>query len=299
MPIDDSPVEQPTPPIRTPWLGHLLSIVIAIAATVYLSLFWAQIHPWLPRWAQRELLQSRVWLTKHTIHLTQVVTGWTPTGRWIWATVGVAMALIIPWIFMTLIGRGRPRDLGIRLPNRVGWRLTLAAYLLSLPLLAAMAASPDTRAYYQREVFALPFWTVFGPYLAVLIAEHFFFHGVLLALLRPTRRWPVVPTPAPLEGSLAKKALRWIGLAQPTEAARGTDRIARWIGLPDACLLAMLLQSILFGLVHIGKSNVELAMSFPGGLALAYVAYRCNSWLVPMFLHAATGITVLALIRIF
>ena len=38
------------------------------------------------------------------------------------------------------------------------------------------------------------------------------------------------------------------------------------------CLLALVLQSVLFGLVHLGKSDAELAMSFPGGLALGYVA---------------------------
>jgi membrane protease YdiL (CAAX protease family) len=75
-----------------------------------------------------------------------------------------------------------------------------------------------------------------------------------------------------------------------------SSRIARWLGLPEGCLWAMTLQALLFGLVHFGKAPAELLMSFPGGLALAYVAYRCNSFLVPMLLHAATALTTLGFV---
>jgi hypothetical protein len=37
-------------------------------------------------------------------------------------------------------------------------------------------------------------------------------------------------------------------------------------------------------------------LSFPGGVGLAYVAYRCNSLLVPLILHLATGLTALGLV---
>jgi len=82
--------------------------------------------------------------------------------------------------------------------------------------------------------------------------------------------------------------LRWIGMAQPTDGARGVQRFTRWLGLPDGCLDAVLLSGLLFGFVHSGKNPRELLLSFPGGTFLAYLAYRCNSWHAPYLLHALT-----------
>jgi hypothetical protein len=152
------------------------------------------------------------------------------------------------------------------------------------------------RTYYRHELKSFDLGQLAGTYLTVLLAEHFLFHGVLLALLRPGRRWPDAPPVAPVEGKRGLRVLRRIGLAQPPEGRSGLSRIARWLGLADGCLWALTLQSVLFGLVHLGKAPAELLMSFPGGLALAYVAYRCNSFLVPMLLHAATAMTTLGFV---
>ncbi len=278
------------------WISHVLSCAIAAAAAGYLCLFWVQMRPWMPAWLIRAGRDARVYASDKVIAVAQAACGWTPDRRWTWALYSVALALVVPWLMMVVFGRGQPRDLGLRWPNRVGWRILAVGYVASLPLLALMASSAATQEYYRRELFGSSLGAIVAPYLAVLVAEHFLFNGVLLAILRPRRRWPVVPPPAPAIGGRARIALRWIGLAQPADGARGWQRGTRWIGLPDACLLALVLQSILFGLIHVGKSPAECAMSFPGGLALGYVAYRCNSWLVPMMLHLLTGVTVVALI---
>jgi membrane protease YdiL (CAAX protease family) len=131
------------------------------------------------------------------------------------------------------------------------------------------------------------------------VTEHFMFHGLFLALLRPGRRWPVVPEPAPVEGPAWHRALRWSGLAQPAHGNTRLQRSMRWLGVPEGCLGAMVLQAVLFGVGHVGKAPAELILSFPGGLGLAYVAYRCNSFLVPMILHLATGLTALGFISLF
>ena len=60
----------------------------------------------------------------------------------------------------------------------------------------------------------------------------------------------------------------------------------------------MVTSATLFGVVHIGKDPREMLLSVPGGLALAYVAYRSNSWLIPYILHLATAGTALALMMI-
>ena len=68
------------------------------------------------------------------------------------------------------------------------------------------------------------------------------------------------------------------------------QRITRWLGIPDGCLGAMLLSGVLFGLIHWGKAGREFLLAFPGGVFLAGLAYRCNSWHAPYLLHAGTVI---------
>ncbi len=77
-------------------------------------------------------------------------------------------------------------------------------------------------------------------------------------------------------------------MAQPTGQARGCQRVTRWIGIPDGCLGAILWSGALFGLVHWGKAGREFLLAFPGGVFLAALAYRCNSWHAPYLLHAGT-----------
>lgn len=296
MPTDDTTTKRSATTGPVHWSNHALSCAIACMAAVHLSFFWIVPRSSMPKWLNQTTVRFRVSFIDYASKALDATVGWTPDGRWRWAMLSAVMALVLPWVVMAVIGRGRPRDLGIRRPNRIGWRLLIFGYLASFPLLAAMASSPTLQAYYRREIDAYSVAGLFGPYMVVLIAEHFLFHGVYLAVLRPGRRWPIVPEPAPTEGTRLGKVLRRLGLAQPTGDARGVLRVMRWIGLPDACLTAVLLQTVLFGLIHLGKAPAEVAMSFPGGLAMAYVAYRCNSWLVPMLLHAATGTTVLVLV---
>ncbi len=285
-----------TGPGRVRWTSHLLSLVIALGAGVYFCAFWVKVRPRMPDWMGWINRTSRTLVLPKIVQAIEAMTGWEPTGRWTWAVVSLVLGAALPWLIMALIGRGRPRDIGLRWPNRVGYRLVIVGYLASLPFLVWMAWSPKVQAFYQRELAIEPWTRLYGPHVIVLFAEHLMFHGILLAALRPGRRWPVVPTPVPAEGPALRRVLRWLGLAQPTGDARGLVWLTRWIGLPDACVWAMVLQTALFGLVHAGKPPAELAMSFPGGLAMAYVAYRCNGWLVPLVLHTATAVTVLALV---
>lgn len=296
MPPNDAAMHKTIESAGVRWPSHLLSCVVALLAAFHLSFFWIVPRSWMPSWLTQMTTEFRVTAARKMSEWLPAVVGWSPNTRWRWALLSAAMAVVLPWLLMAVIGRGRPRDLGLRRPNRIGWRLLIFGYLVSFPLLVAMASTPALQTYYRRELTTHSVAGLFGPYLVILVAEHFLFHGVYLALLRPGRRWPVVPEPAPLGDDRLRKALRWLGLAQPPGEARALKHVTRWIGLPDACLFALLLQTVLFGLIHLGKAPAEVAMSFPGGLAMAYVAYRCNSWLVPMLLHAATGSTVLLLV---
>jgi membrane protease YdiL (CAAX protease family) len=85
-------------------------------------------------------------------------------------------------------------------------------------------------------------------------------------------------------------------MAQPLGEARGFSRITCWLGLPTGCPIAIFASAALFGLIHGTKDFRELLLSIPGGIALAYLAYRTNSWLTPFVLHALTAGTACAML---
>lgn len=275
---------------------RVVSSLIGLASAFYLFLFWSLRVTWTPAWFR--WLQDGI---RHTaeVALTALVEALGGRGLpvgWRWAGTSVVMGVIFPWLLMALIGRGQPRDIGLRRPNRVAWRVIPIAYVLALPMLFVMARSPGTRAWYNQQLAGRTVAGLLGTYLVVVVAEHFMFQGILLALLAPGRRWPVIGEPAPVEGPFWQRALRFFGLAQPTSGERGLAGALRWLGVPERCLGAMVFQAVLFGICHVGKAPAEVLLSFPGGLALAYVAYRGNSLLVPLMVHVATGLTALAFV---
>lgn len=208
----------------------------------------------------------------------------------------VMTSCLIPWLIMALLRRGRPRGLGCRRPNRYGWRLLIIAYLISIPFLVWMKGGSRFAEPYlhQLDLFGgVPFCFY---YAINMLTEHFFLHGVVLAAFRKGGRWPAPVKGNPTTGSGCRRALQWAGLAQPTGGAHGLVGLTRSIGLPDGCLTAILGSAALFGLVHVGKEWRELVLSVPGGMALAYLAYRTNTWLMPFVLHLITAGTALAMI---
>ncbi len=211
----------------------------------------------------------------------------------------VLVAGLVPWAVLALIGRGRPYDLGFRKPNLYGWRIILLGFLISLPFLVWMVHGKGFGTPYLAELERAGTVAFVLYYLANMTTEHFLLHGVLLAVCRVGQKWP---PPAPVRAvTVARlgRVLNWVGLAQPTGSLRGPRRLTRWMGLPDGCVAAILVSTILFGLVHLGKDPRELTMSLPGGLALAWIAYRTNTWLTTLILHLATaGTTCLMIVAL-
>ncbi len=203
---------------------------------------------------------------------------------------------IVPWLVLALLGRGRPYDLGFRRPNRLGWRFVVIGYLIALPFLVWMVRGTDFAGPYLRQLQRAGGLTFSLYYFINMLTEHFFFHGALLAVFRVGGRWPA-PPPANFDGTGGlPRILQWMGFTQPPPGVRGMRRVLRAIGLPDGCLLAVLASAMLFGLVHLGKDPRELMLSLPGGIALGYLAYRTNTWLIPFALHLATAGTACAMI---
>jgi len=203
----------------------------------------------------------------------------------------IVTALLVPLMFCVAAGRRRPADTGWRKPNRLLVRIVGLSFVVAIPFLFWMVNSPEFLPYY-RPYLAERGSVVITYYIVVLFCEHFLFEGVMLAAFRATGRWP---QPAKLLGDGgANEALRWrrlaqwFGLAQPVGRATGVQRLTRWAGLPDGCVGAIVLSGVMFGLVHWGKAGREFVLAFPGGVFLAALAYRCNSWHAPYLLHAGT-----------
>ena len=197
-------------------------------------------------------------------------------------------ALVVPWIVMALLRRGRPHDIGWRKPNPLLLRLVGCSFLVALPFLYWMVSHANFYRFYEQRYSDKSMISVALYYVWVLFCEHLFFEGLMLGAFRDGGRWPPPARISKIEGSRFFRVLRWIGMAQPIGESKGIQRITRWLGLPDGCLAAVLLSGLLFGMVHAGKNPRELLLSFPGGTFLAFLAYRCNSWHAPYLLHAST-----------
>ena len=197
--------------------------------------------------------------------------------------------VVVPWAVLAILGRGRPTDLGTRRPNRVGWRLLIIGFCLSLPFLYWMVQSPRFTPYYRPHLERVGTEAFLIYYSINMLSEHFFLHGFVLAACRVGHRWPRSAAFTEDATRGVRRTLQWLGLAQPIYDARGWRRVRLWIGLPPGCLPALITSATLFAAVHVGKDARELLLSVPGGVALAYVAYRSNSWLIPFLLHLATA----------
>jgi hypothetical protein len=126
-------------------------------------------------------------------------------------------------------------------------------------------------------------------YLAGMIGEHFLFHGVMLSAFHPSLRWPNAIPPISARAKGWRGLLQWLGIAHPAEGHTPWSRVEHWLGLRDGCLTPILVSAALFALIHVGKDPREAVLSVPGGMAMAFLAYRTDSLLTPLILHLATA----------
>lgn len=205
------------------------------------------------------------------------------------------VAGLIPWLTLGLLRHGHPYDLGCRVPNRYGWRVLLVGYLIAVPFLVWMVRGTRFAGPYLTQLERYGGAAFSAYYVVNMLTEHFLFHGAFLAAFRVGHRWPGPPPVQARATAGRMRVLHWLGLAQPTDGVSGPSRVIRWLGLPAGCVPAICASAALFGLVHAGKDSRELLLSVPGGIALAYIAYRTNSWFTPFVLHVATAGTACAM----
>ncbi|MBI3962269.1 MAG: CPBP family intramembrane metalloprotease [Deinococcus sp.] len=262
-----------------------IALLVLLVATAWVFLFWVAPQPSMPGWL--------VDYTRFTYRLGQRL--WSSVGYlWLWAGLSLVLGVMAPLGIAALLGR-RPTQLGLAWPNVLGRRIIAVGYVLALPFLVIVGGQPAFQQYY-RPYLQGDAWVILVQFELVLFAEQFFFQGFLLAFLLPGSAFPPEEPPPPQGGGRWLRLLRWVGLARATSGKRGLEQVLAWLGLDRPAALAILLQSIPFLLVHLGKAPVEFIASFPGGFLFGYIAYRARSFLPVLLLHTLTGGTLLLVV---
>lgn len=236
-------------------------------------------------------------------------------SRLVWMAVSVVFGGLLPLSVMALLKRW-PADVGVGLPNRWGWRVLLICLLVVAPLSFVfaneqLAGQPTATARVNALSPLIHALVIVG----VSIPEHILLTGICVALFLPDYRLPAPVPPrtsslgpfcflsggrlsapmylAPMEGSLMKRALRWLGLSQPSDPEAGRlQRLLAWWGLDIPGFWAIVGGGMLFGIVHIGARPIEFLTSFPGGMAVCYLTYRSRSIWPGWLAHIAQMIFV-------
>lgn len=258
--------------------------VLLPVLAVYLTSFWGGFGPEWPSFVREYCgsLVRRV-MDSYARHTSIPPSDYLSHYRVIWLLVGVVMAAIIPLSLAALTGRP-PGCMGLRLPNRWGWKMVALCIGITIPFAYFFAGERLEMVGRHQPSARLQLLVMVG----VSIPEHIFLTGVCLACFGPGWRLPRPKKLAAVEGVGLKRALRWLGLAQPAGPGLPLGhRILVWWGLDGPSLLAVTCAGMLFGLIHVGAGPVELTASFPGGFALCYLAWRSGSiwpgWLIHMF----------------
>lgn len=269
---------------------HIAGVLFAVLYTGWFLVFpsreWPQTVRSVMLWP-RPIVNQSVQQALHTVGVDTV------TREWRHGAYFFLIMAVVPVVLLAVLGRWRPADFGFRLPNRIAWRVLIFSYIFSLPFNWWMVHSPGFSDPYLSRLDRAGVTAFLAYFLFVFFAEHLYCQGVVLAWCRSDWRWPRPPgLAADCPGGLGR-ALQWLGWRQPVGDAKGIRAMTRWIGLPDGCLTAVIVGGLLFGAVHLGKDPRELLLSIPGGTALAYIAFRTNSWTVPFALHATNAATSL------
>ncbi|MBN1489789.1 MAG: CPBP family intramembrane metalloprotease [Phycisphaerae bacterium] len=273
----------------------LLSVVLFIGLTVYIASFWGSAARWLPApfsgWSHKWVhLLAPWWQTNMLPDLPEKQRYWL-----LYRSTDLVLGLLVPATVL-LAYRRKLSDVGLGAPNVLGLRLIAVSVLLSIPFgFWLLGTTAPVGAWPAID------W-VYALALLAMIPEHFLICGTCTAILLPERR---LPFPVPLAEAPPRQAggdrrlrfLRWLGLAQPHVAGR--FRWLSWLGLTGPQALAILASGALFGMVHVGKAPLELALSFPGGIAVAYLTVRAHSIWPALVAHWSMNLIPLGIAAMF
>ena len=286
------PADNTDKPSTALLLGRAAILLPLLAA--YLTSFWGRFDerwPWLVREHCGSVMRRA--LDLYVRHVTIPPGEYLVHRQYVWLLVGVVMAGIIPLSLAALAGRW-PGSMGLRLPNRWGWRMVALCVGVTIPFAFVFAGERIGMMGKYQPSAGLQLLIMIG----VSVPEHIFLTGVCLASFCAGWRLPRPAELAPVEGTEVNRAFRWLGLAQPADPSLPFERRAlAWWGLDGPSLLAIVCAGLLFGLIHVGAGRVEFASSFAGGFALGYLVWRSGSiwpgWAIHVFQMLMVAIFIL------
>ncbi len=291
-PLTYAPVaEIPSTSPHTP-RSLLISFVWFTAVLIYVSTFWSKIAERLP-----EPLDKLAYAYRHLIGewwRENMMSSFTVRERYIalWLLVSFVLGLLLPAIILYRSGR-HWREVGCRLPNRLG--LLLIALSILVAGVFGLGLVYVIQTTNQNPIGVELSWT-YAMLMAAMLPEHFLICGVTTALMLPDRRFPVDVPLAESDGGVTGW-LRKLGLAQPPHP--GHSRVLAWFGLTRTTFFAVVMSGVLFGYVHLGKPYLpEVLLSFPGGIAVAYVTLRSQSIWPALLAHWAMNLIPIGLLRL-
>ena len=256
-------------------IGWLISLVVFFIGAVYVCTWWGR-GIW---WARPYLPPI---LYQHWYSIPRAVRRWQGNSFWPWLLTQFLVALVPVLLYLAF--RRRPRDIGLGRFNVLGWRLIAISVLLSIPfglwIIYTYPGASPLPGTFREAVLTL-------GRLTAIVPEHVLVCGLFVAMMLPDRRLPAKVPVAGVGGPWGKRILRWLGLAQPVEGGR----VLPWFGLTAASFVAVVTSGILFWLAHLGKASiVEVSLSLPGGVAVAYVTLRCGSIWPAIIAHFAMNL---------
>ncbi|MFC1890538.1 hypothetical protein ACFL4G_12365 [Thermodesulfobacteriota bacterium] len=196
----------------------------------------------------------------------------------VWVVTSAIYFLCIPMIAARSLYSLSLREMGIAWFRAKDLKVIALLYVIALPALAILA-SRDAMFHFYEPYFrgGLRDYLVWTNIL--MLIEHASFQGVLVALLEP--------------GFFTGRP----SMSSPIRGIRAAFAEVR--AIDGRILLVILLDGLLFMLIHIGKPLVEVAAALPSGILLASLAYRFRTFLVCYLLHTMTAGTIVALIYLF
>jgi len=264
---------------RTPILRILIALPLL---AVYVTSFWGNFGTSWPEWITEHTgwIMRPCWaIYRQHVHITQ---GWGTHYQLLWLVVSAVLAGVVPVAVMMMAGRSL-KSIGLGLPNSWGRKMAVCCILITIPF--AFLFAHERMAMPSRGIsFGIQAILLVG----ISLPEHILLTGVCLAIFLPGCRLPKPLSPAQVEGRSLRRALRWLGIAQPAAAHDPPFlRFLVWWGLNVPSLWAMIAAGLLFGLIHVGARPIEFFTSFPGGAALCYLTYRSGSIWPGWIIHIA------------
>jgi hypothetical protein len=197
-----------------------------------------------------------------------------------YALASLLGGVVVPLALARPLGARSLAELGLRRPGAAAWPILGVTVLASLPLALAMARAPVFRDALAMRLAGSPWYLV--AVLAGGLAEHVFFHGVLLAWLHPSGRFPDAPA--------LRAPLVLPGLRRPEGGRAGLGEALRSLAIPRDCIGPCVLSAPLFFAAHAQTTDAELWLSPAAGAGMAWLACRTGGWALPALAHLAVSL---------